>query len=70
MLSHELNNSLAPIRSIAGSLASILGRELHSFAVLHAMTPLEHTQLYDAAAEARVAEATPKSSPTRLTRTA
>lgn len=27
VLSHELNNSLAPIRSIAGSLASILGRE-------------------------------------------
>jgi two-component system nitrogen regulation sensor histidine kinase NtrY len=27
VLSHELNNSLAPIRSIAGSLASILARE-------------------------------------------
>jgi two-component system, NtrC family, nitrogen regulation sensor histidine kinase NtrY len=27
VLSHELNNSLAPIRSIAGSLASILSRE-------------------------------------------
>lgn len=27
VLSHELNNSLAPIRSIAGSLATILGRE-------------------------------------------
>jgi nitrogen fixation/metabolism regulation signal transduction histidine kinase len=27
VLSHELNNSLAPIRSIAGSLASILGRD-------------------------------------------
>lgn len=26
VLSHELNNSLAPIRSIAGSLASLLGR--------------------------------------------
>jgi len=27
VLSHEMNNSLAPIRSIAGSLASILGRD-------------------------------------------
>jgi nitrogen fixation/metabolism regulation signal transduction histidine kinase len=27
VLSHELNNSLAPIRSIAGSLGTILGRE-------------------------------------------
>jgi len=27
VLGHELNNSLAPIKSIAGSLASILGRE-------------------------------------------